>query len=46
MEAGEKHANVCSSLSLALASTVANAEKIKQSAQKNTKLHVSDVSYT
>jgi len=41
MEAGEKHANICSSLSLALAivSTImVNAEKIKQSAQKIKKL--------
>jgi hypothetical protein len=49
MEAGEKRANVCSSLGQALAtvSTVmANTETIKQSAQKTTKLHTSDVSYT
>ena len=49
MEAGEKRANVCCSLGLALAtvSTVmANAEKIKQSAQKTTKLRTSNVCYT
>ena len=49
MEAGEKCANICSSLSLAAAtvSTVtANTEKIKQLAQKTTKLHVSNLSYT
>jgi len=41
MEAGEKRANVCSSLDLtpATVSTImANAEKIKKSAQKTTKL--------
>ena len=31
MEAGEKRANVCSSLGLASATFMANAEKIKQS---------------
>ena len=49
MEAGEKRANVCSSLGLALTtvSTItANNEKIKQSAQKTTKLHKSNVSHT
>jgi len=48
MEAGEKCANVCSSLILAPATTsttMANAEKIKQSTQKNTKLHASNLSY-
>ena len=48
MEAGEKCANVCSSfgLSPATVSTVmANAGKIKQSAQKTTKLRASNVSY-
>jgi len=49
MEAGEKCANVYSSLGLApvIVSTVmANAEKIKQLAQKTTKLPASNVSYT
>jgi len=49
MEAGEKRANICSSLGLAPAtvSTITvNAEKIKHSAQKNTKLGASNVSYT
>jgi len=49
MEAGEKRANICSSLGLAPAtvSTITvNAEKIKHSAQKNTKLRASNVSYT
>ena len=49
MEAGEKCANVYSSLGLApvIVSTVmANAEKIKQLAQKTTKFRASDVSYT
>jgi len=49
MEAGEKRANVCSSLGLAPATVstiMANAEKIKQSAQKTTKLRASNVSYT
>ena len=49
MEAGEKCANVCSSLGLlpATVSTImAGAEKIKQSAQKTTKLRASNVSYT
>ena len=49
MEAGEKCANVCSSPGLASAtvSTItANDEKIKQSAQKTTKLRASNVSYT
>jgi len=43
LETVEKHANVCSSLSLAPATVstiMANAEKIKQSAQKTTKLYV------
>jgi len=49
MEAGKKHANVCSSLSLAkvtVSTIMVNAEKIKQSAQKTTKLCISNVSYT
>ena len=49
MEAGEKRGNVCSSLGLAPATVstiMANAEKIKQSAQKTTKLSASNVSYT
>jgi len=49
MEAGKKHANVCSSLGLELATVstiMGNAEKIKQSAQKTIKLHASNVSYT
>jgi len=49
MEAGEKCANVCSSLGLAPATVstiMAEAEKIKQSAQKTIKLHASNVSYT
>jgi hypothetical protein len=49
MEAGKKHANVCSSLGLApttVSTIMGNAEKIKQLAQKTTKLHASDVSYT
>jgi len=48
MEAGEKH-NVCSCLDLASAivSTImANTEKMQHSAQKTTKLHKSNVSYT
>ena len=48
MEAGEKRANVCSSLGLAPATVLrvmANAKKIKQSAQKTIKL-ASNVSYT
>ena len=47
MEAGEKCANVCSFLSMALATVstiMVNAEKIKQSAQKTTKLRASNVS--
>ena len=42
MEAGEKRANICSSLGLALATVstiMVKAEKIKQSAQKTTELH-------
>jgi len=49
MEAGEKRANVCSSLSLAPATvskTMANAEKLKQLAQKTKKLRASNVNYT
>ena len=49
MEAGEKRAKVCSSLGLApttVSTIMANAEKIKQSAQKTTKLRASNVSYT
>ena len=49
MEGGEKRANVCSSLSLAPATVstiMANAERIKQAAQKTTKLHASNISYT
>ena len=49
METGKKRGNVCSSLSLALATVstiMGNAEKIKQSAHKTTKLHASNVSYT
>ena len=49
LEAGEKRANVCSSLGLApatVSTVMANAEKIKQSAQKTTKLRASNVSYT
>ena len=49
MEAGEKRANVCSSLGLAPAAVrtvMANAEKIKQPAQKTTKLRAPNVSYT
>jgi len=49
MEAGEKCANVCISVSLAsdnVLTIMGNAEKIKQSAQKTTKLHASNVSYT
>ena len=48
-EAGEKRANVCSSLCLvsaAVPTIMANAEKIKPSAQKTTKLRGSNVSYT
>jgi len=47
MEAGKK--SVCSSLSMALATVstiMGNAEKIKQLAQKTTKLHASHVSYS
>ena len=46
METGEKRANVCSSLVLApatLSTIMANAEKIKQSAQKTKKLRASNV---
>ena len=49
LEAGEKRANVCSSLGLApatVSTVMANAEKIKQSAQKTTKLRASNISYT
>ena len=49
LEADEKRANVCSSLSLALTTVstiMVNAEKIKQSAQKTTKLRTSNVRYT
>jgi hypothetical protein len=49
MEAGEKCANVYSSLGLALvtvSTVMANTEKIKQLAQKTTKLPKSNVSYT
>ena len=49
MEADEKCANICSSLDLAPATVstiMAEAEKIKQSAQKTIKLHASNVSYT
>jgi hypothetical protein len=49
MENGEKRANVCSSLGLApvtVLTNMANTEKIGQSAQKTTKLHTSNVSYT
>jgi hypothetical protein len=49
MEAGENRANVCSSQGLAVATVptvMANAEKIKQSIQKTTKLRASNVSST
>ena len=49
MEAGEKHSNICSSLGLVtvtVSTIMANAEKIKQSAHKTTKLRESNVSYT
>jgi hypothetical protein len=49
MEAGEKCANACSSLGLApatISTTIANAEKIEKSAQKNTKFHTSNIIYT
>ena len=49
MEAGEKRANICSSLGLALATVstnMVNAEKMKQSAQETTKLRASNVRYT
>jgi len=49
MEAGEKHANICSSLGLALATVstiMVNVEKIKHSAQKITKLRSYTVSCT
>ena len=49
MEAGEKRDNVCSSLGLAptaVSTVMKKAEKIKQSAQKTTKLRASNVSYT
>jgi len=48
MEAGEKRANVCSSLGLELATVstiMANNEKIKQLAQKTTKLRASNINY-
>ena len=48
METGEKRGNVCSSLGLApaaVSTTMTNAEKIKQLAQKTKKLHTSNVSY-
>ena len=48
MEAGEKRANVCSSLGSAPATVstiMANSKKIKQSTQKTTKCGASDVSY-
>ncbi len=49
LEAGEKRANVCSSLGLApatVSTVMVNAEKIKHSAQKTTKLRTSNISYT
>jgi len=49
MEACEERANFCSSVGLGsaiLSTAMANAEKIKQSAQKTTKLRVPNVSYT
>ena len=49
MKAGEKRANVCSYLGLApatISTIMAKGEKIKQSAQKATKLRASNVSYT
>ena len=49
MEAGEKRANVRSSLGLApatVSTTMANAEKLKQLAQKTKKLRASNVNYT
>ena len=49
MEAGEKRANICSSFGLAPATVstiMTNVEKIKQCAQKTTKLRASNVSYT
>ena len=49
METGKKRANVGSSLGLAPATVstiVVDAEKIKQSAHKTTKLHASNVSFT
>jgi hypothetical protein len=48
MEAGEKYANVRSSFGLApttVSTIMANAEKIKQTAQKTRKLCASNVSY-
>ena len=48
-EPGEERANVCSSLGLepyTVSTIMANAEKIKQSTQKITKLRASNVSYT
>ena len=47
--AGEKRANICSSLRMAsdiLSAAMANAEKIKHSAQRTTKFRVSNISYT
>jgi hypothetical protein len=49
MIADKKRANVCSSLDLPPATVptvMANAEEIKQLAQKATKLRASNVSYT
>ena len=49
MEAAENRANVCSSLSLApaiVSTTMANAEKLKQLAQKIKKLRASNANYT
>jgi len=49
MEADEKRANFCSSLVVAPATVstiMANAEKIKQSAQKTKKLRASNLRYT
>ena len=49
MEAGEKRANICSSFGLApdtVSTIMTNVEKIKQYAQKTTKLRASNVSYT
>jgi len=49
LECGKKCANICSSLGLApatVSTVMANTEKIKQSAQKTTKLPAPNVSYT